>query len=91
MFSAVTTIGLTGFFSAAFGVIALLICLITVAFTYRDRLPSGFREKASDYLTKVKEKLPEDLKQQASNYSLDQIPTDHNFLVGIATILATGS
>jgi hypothetical protein len=73
-----------GFFSAAFGLLALLICLITVAFTFRDRLPSGFREKASDYLTKAQEKLPEDLKQQASNYSLDKIPTGHNFLVGIA-------
>lgn len=73
-----------GFFSVAFGVLALLICLTTIAFTYRDRLPSGFREKASDYLAKVQEKLPEDLKQQASSYTLDKIPTNHNFLVGIA-------
>ena len=38
-----------GFFSAAFGVLALLICLFTVLYIFRDRLPSGFREKAAEY------------------------------------------
>jgi hypothetical protein len=73
-----------GFFSAGFGVIALLICLLTVAFLFRDRLPSGFREKAGEYLKKAQASLPEDLKQQASEYALDKIPTGHNFLTGLA-------
>jgi len=72
-----------GFFSAAFGVITLLICLLTVLFLFRDRLPSGFRQKATDYLQKAQASLPEDLKKQAANYSLDKIPTDNNFLYGV--------
>jgi hypothetical protein len=73
-----------GFFSVAFGVIALLACLLTVAFVYRDRLPAGYREKASEYLKKAQESLPDDLKKQASDYSLDKIPTDNSFLTGVA-------
>jgi hypothetical protein len=73
-----------GFFSAAFGVIALLTCLLTVAFLFRDRLPSGFREKAAEYLKKAQASLPDDLKQQASDYALDKIPTGNNFLTGVA-------
>jgi hypothetical protein len=77
-----------GFFSVAFGALALLICLVTVAFIFRDRLPSGFREKARDYFEKAQDKLPEDLKKQAADYSLDKVPTDNNFLVGIAIFTA---
>lgn len=73
-----------GFFSVAFGVLALLVCLMTVLFLFRDRLPKGFREKAKEYSKKVQDKIPEDLKKEASEYSLDQIPTDNNFLTGIA-------
>ena len=73
-----------GFFSAAFGAIALLICLLTVAFIFQDRLPAGFREKAGEYMQKAQASLPEDLKNQASQYSLDRIPTGHNFLSGMA-------
>src|SRR5262249_61024951 len=51
---------------------------------FRDRLPSGFREKAAAYAKKVQEKLPEDLKKEAGDYSLDKIPTDNTFLTGIA-------
>jgi hypothetical protein len=73
-----------GIFSAAFGVIALLTCLLTVAFIFQDRLPAGFREKAGEYLKKAQASLPEDLKQQASEYALDRIPTGHHFLAGLA-------
>jgi hypothetical protein len=73
-----------GFFSAAFAVIALIVCLLTVAFLFRDRLPSGFREKAGEYLRKAQASLPEDLKKQASDYALDKIPTGNNFLTGVA-------
>ena len=73
-----------GFFSAAFGVIARITCLLTVAVLFRDRLPSGFREKAGEYLKKAQASLPEDLKKQASDYAMDKIPTDNNFLSGLA-------
>ena len=73
-----------GLFSVIFGVVALLITLLTVLFIFRDRLPAGFREKAADYYKKAKAKLPEDLQKQAEEYSLDRIPTGHHFLVGVA-------
>jgi hypothetical protein len=73
-----------GFFSAAFGVIALLTCILTIAFIFQDRLPAGFRERAGEYMQKAQASLPEDLKKQASQHSLDQIPTGHNFLSGLA-------
>jgi hypothetical protein len=73
-----------GFFSVAFGVMALLTCLLTVAFIFRDRLPSGYREKAGEFLKKAKDKLPDDLKEQAGEYALDKIPTDNGFLTGVA-------
>jgi hypothetical protein len=73
-----------GFFSVAFGVLALLICLLTVAFLFRDRLPSGYREKAGEFLKKAEASLPEDLKKQAGDYSLDKVPTDNSFLTGAA-------
>jgi hypothetical protein len=73
-----------GVFSVAFGVIALLTCLLTVTFIFRDRLPSGFREKAKDYFKKAQDSLPEDLKKQAADYSLDKVPTDNNYLSGFA-------
>src|SRR5262249_49404084 len=73
-----------GFFSVLFGLFALLITALTVTFIFRDRLPAGFREKAASYLQKAKDQLPEDLKKQAADYSLDKIPTDNNFLIGVA-------
>jgi len=72
-----------GLFSVLFGLFALLIALLTIAFIYRDRLPAGFREKAKEYYALAKEKLPEDLKKQAEDYSLDKIPTDNKFLWGV--------
>jgi hypothetical protein len=72
-----------GLFAMLFGLFALLIALLTIAFIFRDRLPAGFREKAKEYYTKAKEKLPDDLKKQAEDYSLDKVPTDNNFLWGI--------
>jgi hypothetical protein len=73
-----------GLFSVLFGSFALLITLLTILFIYRDRLPAGFREKAADYYQKAKAKLPEDLQKQAEEYSLDKVPTDNSFLIGVA-------
>jgi hypothetical protein len=73
-----------GLFSVIFGVVALLITLLTVLFIFRDRLPAGFREKAADYYQKAKAKLPADLQEKAEEYSFDKIPTGNNFLMGVA-------
>jgi hypothetical protein len=73
-----------GLFSVIFGLIALLITLLAVLFIFKDRLPAGFREKAADYYQKAKAKLPEDLQKQADDYSVDKIPTNNSFLVGVA-------
>jgi hypothetical protein len=73
-----------GLFSVLFGLFALLITLLTVLFIIRDRLPAGFREKAKEYYQKAKDKLPDDLKTQAEEYSLDKVPTDNSFLIGVA-------
>lgn len=72
-----------GLISLLFGLFALLITVLVLAFIFRDRLPPGFRAKAKDYLQKVKEKIPDDLKQQAEEYSLDKVPTDNSFLWGV--------
>jgi hypothetical protein len=76
--------GFVGCFMATFGALALLICLITVLFLFRDRLPSGFRDGAAAWLKKAEESMSDDLKKQATEYKLDKIPTDNNFLTGIA-------
>jgi hypothetical protein len=73
-----------GFFSVIYGLVALLITLLAVLFIFRDRLPAGFREKAADYYQKAKANLPEDLKKQAEEYGVDKIPTNNNYLVGVA-------
>ena len=73
-----------GLLSLVFGVVALLITLLAVLYIFRDRLPAGFREKAADYYQKAKAKLPEDLQKQADEYAVDKIPSNNNFLVGVA-------
>jgi len=73
-----------GLFSVLFGLFALLITLLAVLFIFRDRLPAGFREKATDYYQKANAKLPEDLQKQAAEYAIDKIPTNNTFLVGVA-------
>jgi hypothetical protein len=73
-----------GLFSVLFGVFALLLTLFVIAFVFRDRLPSGYREKAKEYMEKAKEKLPEDMKKQADDFSVEKVPTDNSFLWGVA-------
>lgn len=73
-----------GLFSLLFGLLGLLICLLTVLFLFQDRIPPEFREKASAYYKKAQDSLPEDLKKQAAEFTLDKIPRDNNFLTGLA-------
>jgi len=66
-----------GFFSVAFGVLALLICLMSVLYLFSDQLPKGFRDKVKDYYAKAKDKVPEEI-------SLEKIPKSNDFLTGVA-------
>jgi hypothetical protein len=70
--------GFVGFFLAAFGLLALLICLVTVLFIFRDRLPSESRKWVTEYSEKTKEAMPEDVKKQLAALSSD------NSLIGVA-------
>lgn len=73
-----------GFFSVLFGLLGLLICLFTVLFLFQDRIPADFRDKATTYWKKAHDSLPEDLKKQAADYTLDRIPRNNSFLIGLA-------
>jgi hypothetical protein len=72
-----------GLFAVILGVINLLLALLVVAAVYRDRIPPDWKTKTNDYLEKAREKLPEDVRKQAEQYSLDKLPPN-NHLWGIA-------
>jgi len=72
-----------GLFAVVLGVINLLLALLVVAAVYRDRVPPEWKTKTNEYLEKAREKLPEDVRKQSEQYSLDKLPpNDH--LWGIA-------
>jgi hypothetical protein len=68
-----------GLFAIVLGVINLLIALLTVVAIYRDRVPAEWKAKTKEYM----EKLPDDVKKQAEEYSLEKLPANH-YLWGIA-------
>jgi hypothetical protein len=72
-----------GLFAVILGVINLLLALLVVAAVYRDRIPPDWKTKTHEYLEKAREKLPEDVRKQAEQYSLDKLPPN-NHLWGIA-------
>jgi hypothetical protein len=72
-----------GLFAVVLGVINLLLALLVVAAVYRDRIPPEWKTKTNEYLEKAREKLPEDIRKQSEQYSLDKLPANHH-LWGIA-------
>jgi hypothetical protein len=79
-----------GFFAILAGVLNLIMAILLVAAIYQDRIPAEWKTKTSDYLRQVREKLPENVRQQAEEYSLDRLPPN-NQLWGITTnTLAVG-
>jgi hypothetical protein len=72
-----------GLFAVILGVINLLLALLVVAAVYRDRIPPDWKTKTNEYLEKAREKLPEDVRKQSEQYSLDKLPPN-NHLWGIA-------
>jgi hypothetical protein len=73
-----------GLFAAVLGVINLIIALLVVVAIFRDRIPADWKAKSKEYMEKAKEKLPDDLKKQADEYSLDKVPAGNHSLWGIA-------
>jgi hypothetical protein len=77
-----------GLLAVILGVVNLLMALLVVAAVYRDRIPADWKTKTNEYVEKAREKLPEDVRKQAEQYSLDKLPANHH-LWGIA--LGTGA
>jgi hypothetical protein len=77
-----------GLLAVILGVLNLLMALLVVAAVYRDRIPADWKAKTSEYVEKAREKLPEDVRKQAEQYSLDKLPAN-NHLWGIA--IGTGA
>lgn len=77
-----------GLFAVVLGVVYLILALLVVGAVYRDRIPADWKSKTKDYLEKAREKLPEDVRKQADQYSLDNLPPN-NHLWGIA--ISTGA
>jgi hypothetical protein len=75
-----------GMFAVVLGVVNLLIALLVVLAVYQDRVPATWKAKTKDYLEKAREKLPDDVKKQAEEYSLEKLPANHH-LWGIAVNL----
>jgi hypothetical protein len=72
-----------GLFAVVLGVVNLIIALLAVVAIYQDRVPAGWKAKTKEYMEKVREKLPDDVKKQADDYSLEKLPAN-NHLWGIA-------
>jgi hypothetical protein len=81
--SLASKMGFVGLFAILLGVINLIIALLVVAAVYRDRIPADWKAKTNEYLEKAREKLPEDMRKQAADYSLDKLPAN-NHLWGLA-------
>jgi hypothetical protein len=75
-----------GLFAVMLGVVNLLMALLVIAAVYRDRVPADFKAKATEYLEKARDKLPEDVRKQSDQYSLDKLPAnDHLWGAAIST------
>lgn len=77
--SLASKMSLVGLFLAVVGVINLLMALLLVVAIYRDKIPQEWVNKSKEYM----EKLPEDVRKQADEYSLDKLPPK-NHLWGMA-------
>ena len=75
-----------GLMAVIVGLVNLIMALLVVAAVYRDRIPADWKTKTNDYLEKAREKLPEDVRKQAEQYSLDKLPAnDHLWGLAIGT------
>src|SRR5688572_8581456 len=72
-----------GLFAVILGVFSLLIAILVVVAVYRDRVPANWQAKIKEYNDQVRDKLPEDVRKKAEEYSLDKLPANDH-LWGIA-------
>jgi hypothetical protein len=72
-----------GLLAVIMGVLNVLMALLVVLAVYRDRIPADWKAKTKEYVEKAREKLPEDVRKQADEYSLDKLPANDH-LWGIA-------
>jgi hypothetical protein len=79
-----------GLFAVILGVLNLITALLVVAAVYRDRVPGDFKAKTKEYLDKAREKLPEDVRKQSEQYSLDKLPANDHLWGAAISSGATG-
>jgi hypothetical protein len=72
-----------GLLAVIMGVLNILMALLVVMAVYRDRIPADWKAKTKEYVEKAREKLPEDVRKEAEQYSLDKLPANDH-LWGIA-------
>src|SRR5262245_25628966 len=63
-----------GLFAILAGLINLLMAILLTTAVYKDQIPKEWKDKTAEYLREVREKLPDDLRVQAEQYSLDKVP-----------------
>src|SRR5262245_2063644 len=79
-----------GLIAVILGVLNLLMAILVVLAVYRDRIPPDWKAKTKEYVDKAREKLPDDVRTQADQYSLDKLPpNDHLWGIAIGSA-ATG-
>jgi hypothetical protein len=79
-----------GLFAVVLGVLNLITALLVVAEVYRDRIPAEWKAKTKEYMDKAREKLPEDVRKQSEEYSLDKLPANNNLWGVVIGAGATG-
>src|SRR5215831_11000353 len=72
-----------GLLAVILGVLNILMAVLVVVAVYRDRIPADWKAKTKEYVEKAREKLPEDVRKEAEQYSLDKLPANDH-LWGIA-------
>ena len=79
-----------GLLAVILGVLNLLMALLVVAAVYRDRIPADWKAKTNEYVEKAREKLPEDVRKQAEQYSVDKLPANDHLWGIVISSAATG-
>jgi hypothetical protein len=75
-----------GLLAVLLGVLNLLSAVLVVVAVYRDRIPADWKAKTKEYMDRAREKLPDDVRLQAEQYSVDKLPpNDHLWGIAIST------
>jgi hypothetical protein len=75
-----------GIFALFVGVLNIIMAIFVVTAIYRDRIPREWKAKTMEYLDQARKQLPEDVRKQADQYSLDKLPAnDHLWGIAIGT------